>query len=143
MSKTGRKTKRTPERVQQLIEALRAGNYIESACVYAGISPATYYNWMAEAEQPDASDESIEFFEAVTRARAEAEIRNVSLIQKAASDPKLWNAAAWWLERSHPTRWGRQQRVELTGSNGGPVQVEDPRAIVLAMFEEADGEKSV
>jgi transposase len=33
-----------------------------------------------------------------------------------------WQAAAWILERRHPDRWGRRERVELTGRDGGPVE---------------------
>jgi hypothetical protein len=142
-SNAGRRTKRTPERVQALVEALRAGNYIEASCSYAGISVATYYNWVNDAEKDDATPEAIEFLEAVSKARADAEVRNVSFIQRAASDPRHWSAAAWWLERSHPTRWGRQQRLEVTGADGGPIQIEDPRAAVLAMFAEVDEQKPV
>jgi hypothetical protein len=62
------------------------------------------------------------FFEDVEAARAASEVRAVTQIQQAAMDG-TWQAAAWYLERSQPGRWGRQ-RVELSGPNGGPVQVE-------------------
>ena len=43
-------------------------------------------------------------------------------IQKAAEgDPKnqfkpTWQAAAWYLERKHPDRWGRRERVDVNQS---------------------------
>ena len=33
-----------------------------------------------------------------------------------------------WLERRFPREWSRTERHELTGTDGGPVQVEDFRA---------------
>jgi hypothetical protein len=119
---TGRPTDLTPETQGRIIEALRAGNYIDVACAYAGIGTSTYYRWMQRALDPDAPDIYREFREAVQRARAEAEIRNVGLIQRAASDG-TWQAAAWFLERSHPRKWGRHDRHEVTGPDGGPLEV--------------------
>jgi len=118
---TGRPTDLTPETQTRVIEALRAGNYIDAACAYAGIGTSTYYRWMQRAQEFDAPDIYVEFRETVLKARAEAEIRNVGLIQRAASDG-TWQAAAWFLERSHPRKWGRHDRHEVTGPDGGPVE---------------------
>ena len=60
--------------------------------------------------------------EEINNARAEAETRNVFLIQKAAKDG-TWQAAAWWLERTSPKRWGRFVRTEISGPDEGPVHV--------------------
>jgi hypothetical protein len=65
----------------------------------------------------------VDFVEAVEKARAQSEMRNVGLIQKAAVDG-TWQASAWWLERSFPKRWGRSDRVEHTGADGGPLEVQ-------------------
>jgi transposase len=120
----GRKTKLTPEVHEKIVTALRAGNYQETAARYAGISEATFYRWLNESLAEGASKELQQFREAVEKARADAEVRNVHLIQQAANDG-TWQAAAWFLERSHHQRWGRKQSVELTGEDGGPVQVEN------------------
>lgn len=116
------KPKLTPTVIENIANALKAGNYIETACHHAGISTTTYYRWLQEADQPDASDLHRELRDTVEKARADAEIRNVALIQKAAQTG-TWQAAAWWLERSHPKKWGRQQKVELSGESGGPINV--------------------
>lgn len=120
---TGRPTDLTPETQTRIIEALRAGNYIDVACAYAGIGTSTYYRWMQRSKEHDSPVIYVEFREAVQRARAEAEIRNVGLVQRAASDG-TWQAAAWFLERSHPRKWGRHDRHEVTGPDGGPLEVE-------------------
>lgn len=31
-------------------------------------------------------------------------------------EPQIWTATAWWLERMHPERWGRKDRLEVTGA---------------------------
>jgi hypothetical protein len=52
-----------------------------------------------------------EFSDAVERAVAEAEARDVALIARAAE--KNWQAAAWRLERRAPARWGRREQIDL------------------------------
>lgn len=115
-----RPRKLNPERQQKLVDAIRAGNYQETAAIYAGIGVSTFYRWMQEAAEPGASTELVEFREAVERAKAESEIRAVTLINTAAQ--QTWQAAAWYLERSYPQRWGRFQRTEISGPDGGPIQ---------------------
>jgi len=61
-----------------------------------------------------------EFSDALKRAMAECEVRDLGRIEKAAG-AGVWQAAAWRLERRYPERWGRR-RVELTGANGGPME---------------------
>jgi len=113
-----RPSKRTPEREARLFEALRAGNTRRASCSYAGIDQDTLIRWINRF--PD-------FAEAVEKAESDAEIRNVAIIQKAASD--TWQAAAWWLERRRSADY--RQRHEVAGPDGGPLKVvveyaEDP-----------------
>ena len=108
----GRPSKLTPERQERIIELIRAGNYMEIAAQAAGINVATMYRWLQRGEETN-SGKYHEFREAIMRARAEAEARNVTLIQTAARAD--WRAAAWFLERSFPDRWGGKQVVEHSG----------------------------
>jgi hypothetical protein len=64
-----------------------------------------------------------EFMEAVEKAKAQSEVRDVTLIEKAATDGS-WQAAAWKLERKFPQKWGRVTRTEITGAEGKPISVE-------------------
>lgn len=105
-----RPTKRTPEREARLYEALRAGNTRRASCAYAGISESTLATWLERYN---------DFRDAIEKAEADAEIRNVAIIQKAAS--ATWQAAAWWLERKRKGDWA--QRTETTGDGGGAVEV--------------------
>jgi len=128
------KSKLNPERQSRIVEALTQGNYIETAARYAGITPQGMYKWLNrgnaersriyDGEEPDPKETMyVDFVEVVEKARAQAEMRNVGLIQKAAVDG-TWQAAAWYLERSYPKRWGRSDRLEHTGADGGPVAVQ-------------------
>lgn len=133
----GRTPKLTAEIRDQIVNALRAGNYIEAACSYAGITTQTYWQWIAKADQPGPRISLYaDFRDAANKARADAEIRNVAIIQKVAQDGRTWQASAWWLERSFPTRWGKMQRtqVELSGPNGQAIQVTDPRNTLLSIL---------
>lgn len=120
----GRITKLTPDVQKRIITALEAGNYFETACEAAGISASTGHEWMARGRGTSNTRPQTElyaqFAEAVERASSKAEIDNLNLINKAARDG-TWQAAAWWLERRFPNRWGRT-RVELTGADGGAIQ---------------------
>lgn len=55
------------------------------------------------------------------RARARAEVNSLKLIRTAADTS--WRAAAWYLERTHPERYGLRQSVNLAGSPGAPVEI--------------------
>lgn len=114
-------------RKERLLEALRAGNYIETACAYAGVSKSSFYNYLAQGRKAREQDErteqdewALELLDAVEKARADAEVRNVHLIQQAAQGG-TWQAAAWFLERSMPGKWARREKVEMSGPEGGPI----------------------
>jgi hypothetical protein len=93
----GRPTKFNAQRRKRILDAIRAGNHIQTAALAAGVGRSTFYEWLERF--PD-------FADAVKSARAEAETRYVAVIEKAAATS--WQAAAWWLERSAPSRWGRR-----------------------------------
>ena len=116
-----RPTKLTPERHTAIVQAILAGNYAETAARYAGVATTTFYNWMNRGKDGK-SGLYVEFVDAVENAKAQAEIRDVALIERAAK--VTWQAAAWMLERKFPDRWGRREKVELTGKDGGPIKHE-------------------
>jgi hypothetical protein len=65
-----------------------------------------------------------EFSDAVEKALADSEAADVARISKAVEQGH-WQAAAWRLERKHPERWGRKDRLqaEISGPGGGPIGV--------------------
>jgi transposase len=101
-----RKTKLTPELQKKITGAIAAGNYHETACALAGVSTSSFYRWMQQGEKARAGIYR-EFWEAVKKAEAVAEAKRVKIIADAAEEN--WQAAAWYLERRYPDRWGRRK----------------------------------
>lgn len=122
----GRPSKLTDEVKKKLIDAIKLGNYYEAACAYAGIDYTTFRKWMQQGEKAT-KGRYFELFEAIKRAEAEAEARMVAMWQKAM--PEDWRAIATFLERRHPERWGRRDKVqqEITGKEGGPIEISTAR----------------
>jgi transposase len=118
----GRPSKLSGAVTARLVEAIRAGNYLETAAAYAGIDKATLHRWLKRGRRSERGPLR-EFCASVEKALADAEVRDVALIGKAAAEQ--WQAAAWRLERKFPDRWGRRQRHEIVGvADEPPVRVE-------------------
>jgi hypothetical protein len=98
----GRPTKRYPETEQAILNALRVGNTRTDSALAAGISRETLRRWM----------DDVAFSGAVEKAEAEARLRFVGQIAKAAAQGN-WQAAAWNLERRDHENWGRRERVDI------------------------------
>ena len=116
MARTGQPTKLTPERQEEIVSAIQAGNYQDVAAAYAGIGRSTFYSWKARGEKDKkAKNASIyaDFLDAVKKAESDAEVRAVAIIQRAM--PDNWQAAMTYLERKFPDRWSRGERREHTG----------------------------
>lgn len=123
MTRRGPKGKLNEEVQKRIVEAISLGNYQEVAAQYAGIDKATFYRWMEKGRQDDPDPAYKEFYDAVENAKANAEVRAVVLINRAAQEG-TWQAAAWWLERTRPKKYGRYDRNEITGPEGGPMRID-------------------
>lgn len=120
-----RPTKYTPETVAKVTQAIGMGSTYELAAAYAGITYKTFNEWM---NSPSKS----EFCEAVKLAEGKAAVVWLAKIEQAASDGQ-WQAAAWKLERRYPHAYGRNvTQMEVTGKDGGPVEVADARSVLAA-----------
>ena len=114
-----RPTKLTPELSLAFRQCLEDGNHRGTACGAVGLAESTLYRWLARGEQ---EQEGIyhDFRIGVEKAEALAEVRAVGTLQDAALED--WRAALAYLERRFPARWRTQQRMELTGADGGPIR---------------------
>lgn len=125
-TRLGRRLSLTQDIYDRIVLAVRGGAYLDDAAAYAGIAERTLYLWLARGRDAEARADTGESLSAddrlllgfqrdVARARADATIRNVTLVQQAAQT--TWQAAAWWLERTNPRKWGRHETVEITGDS--------------------------
>jgi hypothetical protein len=105
-----RPSKRTPERELAILNSLRIGCTRSDACQAGEINRDTLRVWMRNPA----------FSGAVEHAEAEAGQRFAGNVARAAGNS--WQAAAWWLERRRP-EFRKRQGVELTGKDGGPLEV--------------------
>lgn len=95
--------------------------------------------WDAPAMKPfDANVWAFVIFSILLeKASGQAVARAISEIR--AAGQKSWQAHAWWLERTHADLFGRQQKIEHTGSDGGPMQVQlSPEALLQRIQEIRD-----
>lgn len=99
----GRKSKLTPEVEKAITDSLTAGATVADACAYAGVSDDSFYRYIRD---------NADFADAVKSAKAKARVNAVLRIRKAA-DNGVWQAAAWFLERSDPENWGQKSRVAI------------------------------
>ena len=136
-----------PQIRDRLLTALRTGAYLDAACGHAGIGLSTLMLWMQRGRDererinagiPPNPNEApfVEIMEAVEKARYDAEVRNIGIIQNAAANGQ-WQAAAWWLERTMPRKYGR--RMEIGGDPSSPINVsvtvEDVEAKIVRLLE--------
>ena len=129
--KTGRPTKLTPELESEIVELIKVGNYVETACAVAGIGKTTFYEWMKKANASVRYNKYVRFRNAVEKAQAWAEARDIAIITKASE--KYWQAAAWKLERKFPDKFGRQKlEVEHSGKIDSDVtHIEELDRVVI------------
>ena len=117
----GRKDKRTDEKfVANLCQALKSGNTKKNSCLLAGFTESQLYKWLKDPNCEIEGTLAFQFAESIKKSIAEAQNRNIILIQKAAQSN--WQAAAWYLERSDPNHWSRRERHEISGPDGAPIE---------------------
>ena len=108
---------------EAIVESVRHGSYITVAAQSAGINVTTFRNWLergemeeariAEGFDPDPNEAKyLAFKRDVDSARSQAEIESVKAVRMASRNG-TWQAAAWYLERSFPQRWGRNRIEEI------------------------------
>jgi len=132
-ARPGRTPLLNPDTQDRIVSAVRAGSYLDDAALLTGISYQTLLHWMRQGRDAqtrldtgetltDRDHLYLDFLKAVETARAEAQLRNVAIIQKAANEG-TWQAAAWYLERTNPKKWGRHETVEIGVSDDRPTTV--------------------
>jgi hypothetical protein len=125
--------------IKALTDAIRMGCSDRLACESAGISTTTMYDYMARA---DAGEQAFADFAAQVRA-AKSKIAQamVSVRTKAALGGD-WRAAQAWLG-AHRIDECARERLEVSGPEGGPVQVDLRTKIAEVLAERSDAQAGV
>lgn len=120
---TGRPTVVTKEVVVKLEVAFSIGCNVKEACVYAGITPSVFYDWIKK--YPEFND-LIEAYGDKLNLKARQAIVN------SLDDPQM---AKWWASTKIKNEFST--RTELTGKGGGAI----PLGFMFDQAEEARKEK--
>lgn len=129
--KRGRPTKLTPELIERVASVVRVGNYLDTAARYCGIDKVTFYSWMKRGHAQK-SGLFRDFLNALEEAQAAADVRDHAHIAQASK--KDWRASAEHLRLRNQSRYNRS-RMEVSGPDGSPVQVESSASAgLLEMF---------
>jgi transposase len=132
--KQGPPCKLSGELLEALCDGLRKGGFIAHVAAKCGVHEVTVQGWIADGQKPGASFEKA----ALARAREAGEESRLRRISKAGS---LGNAAGvkaqtWILERMNRTRYAARQ--ELTGAEGGALQISGFAELMGLAFNDAD-----
>ncbi|TMR10092.1 hypothetical protein ETD86_40930 [Nonomuraea turkmeniaca] len=149
----GRPTKLTPEIADALCEARQKGHSIAGAAALCGVGKSTLKRWLAEGEPDDAPEGLRDFRDRFTRAGAHAigslinaafedalggvVIKTVertlpdgSSVREEQVTPPNGRTALEIAARLAPDDWRPVKAVELTGADGGPVEIAHQAGIV-------------
>ena len=130
----GRPSKLTDDTVRKLNQGLKLGLSQKKAANFAGISETTFYRWQREFKRIDndcqgnsdliknADDLNLwEFWQSLKKSRIEGELAHVANITEAANNG-VWQASAWFLERSNPQDWGKDKRELEEQAEGKTIE---------------------
>lgn len=117
--------------ISTLLQHIRAGCDIDKSCTVARIPRSTYYRWLKEGDEAHADTspddwtehqrEVVEFCAAVDLAKAQSVTSLELVIAQAARSE--WRAAQVLLKKHESGSWNGNQKVELTGPEGGPIEI--------------------
>jgi hypothetical protein len=114
----GRPTKRTPEVVAKIADAIAIGLTDEEASLLAGVNPDTMTEWRKDPE----------FSGAIKRATAE---RLLMRLERIEAGEQGWQGTAWALERRYPARFARPEVMNQIAVVSQGDKVSTDRVIVL------------
>lgn len=126
----GRPSKLTPELQEKLCGFLRQGRFLRHACAECNVDEATVQRWLSDAESDGASLELVEFRDACARARADGEKVHLDAMETMVLEKLDWKQRAWLLERLNPRAYHLTNKTELSGPDGGAIQVSGPTIMV-------------
>ena len=130
----------------KVIELARAGHALEVVAEYLDIGRSTLFGALARAEEarerrnageelsPDDQAE-LDFCSVLRSVRAEVAMKHETKQQAGGPD---WKASAWLLERRYPDVYSARSKTEITGADGGPVNI-NAAVVILPELDNAGG----
>ena len=118
-----RATRLTPQLIEEITLYVENGNSNLDACLLAGISESSFYQWLKVAEKPDEYPQRyarlcLKFKEALNVALAKFKQYHVANINTASRTN--WQASAWMLERKFALEFDR--KMEIVGKDGEALE---------------------
>lgn len=118
--------KLTDEIVQKVRCSLESGCDAETACSSVGATSIESSRWIhdghvaaeAETKLTAYATRCLAIVNAASQSKAAMEVKFLDVIQRA-SEQGSWPAAAWWLERAVPEKYGKQGDGKVGGARKG------------------------
>lgn len=121
-----RKMSLTKEVIDSIAKAISNGLNNNDACSIAGVSRASFYSWLKDAEEalrnPEAKKKikhvglKLELLDAIKNAESKYKLFHLQNIMQASRS--TWQASAWILERKYPEEFGKIDRAAILVNNG-------------------------
>lgn len=126
-------------KIDTVVNAVKLGTNLLSACHYAGLSAPTVYSWMErgriEEDRLDANPKArpkasevgcLQIWQDIRMANAEATLAMENAVFAAAKEGE-WKAASWYLERRMPEIYGKsanERQPQSLSGNSSPAEIE-------------------
>lgn len=143
---TGRPSKLTEAVHKAIVEGLRRGNYLTTVAASQGLNPQSVRLWIRRGSDPNYAPKGAEFDEDgfstdfygrfardVAIAQAYAEMAAVGALQD--HFERDWRAAAEYLQRKFPDRWNPKMVMELSGKDGGAIEVTESKKAFMSKID--------
>ena len=133
-------TKWNPELQERMCDLAREGRHDLHICRLVGISDQTLDVWLKKGAEDDAVEPWLGFARAFREAQATGEVKLLDDLWTMANNSQGADPASlrWMLSKKNPTLFGDKTKHELTGADGGAVQV---ARVVLMPAEDASADE--
>lgn len=127
---TGRPSSYTEELASKILAKLPyADGGLEEVCKEDGFpSDRTVYRWLADPAREDFRQAYAHAREMCGEVQAARALRDALSAEDAAKGRLAFDARKWMASKLAPKKYGDKVTTEVTGANGGPVDVTDSQA---------------
>ena len=120
------------EVLDRVIELVSLGNYYATAASAGGMGARVFFKWMEQGQLDDEDEVQTryaDFYRRIKEAEAQAELLMVSAWQ--AQTPTDWKAAATFLARRSPERWGSNRENQQDSSQQIVINIGHKRSAAI------------